>query len=270
MHRWLKALPLALALAALIVFATFAASCGSTNSQARFVNAIGDDTVSLDIYFNGTKVFGGVAPLGDSAAYVSIPAGSDQIEGWPSGNLTTTPPSFGPVPSPVSFNSGSQYTVVAAGKLPPSTTLIVAPVDNNTAPAVGTVNFRVIDASAAGVGAVDVYIIQNILADTPNCTLGTNCPAATISDVSSPLSSTTPYSSYVNVSYNSLGFGYTLYVTEAGSSPPTPLPGWSGGYQIQQVGSVTVGSIRTIVLVDNPGGNDGMSEAGTIVLSDLN
>ena len=42
MLRWLKALPLALAIAALIVFATFAASCGSNNSQARFVNAISE------------------------------------------------------------------------------------------------------------------------------------------------------------------------------------------------------------------------------------
>ena len=51
MLRWLKALPLTLALAALIVFATFAASCGSNNSQARFVNAISDDTAILGYRF---------------------------------------------------------------------------------------------------------------------------------------------------------------------------------------------------------------------------
>jgi len=269
MLRWLKALPLALAIVVLIVFATFAASCGSNNSQARFVNAIGDDTVSLDIEFNGTKVtgFGGIPPFHASGSnYVSIPAGSDQIQGLASGTATT---SFGPLTSPVSLNSGSQYTVVAAGKLPPSTTLIVAPVDTNTEPALGTVNFRVIDASAAGVGAVDVYIIPNSAPQTPNCTFGTNCSTTpTIPNVSSPLSSTTPYSGYINVPYNSLTYGYTMYVTEAGS--PDPLPGWSGGYQISQVGSVSVGSVRTIVLVDNPGGNSGMSEADTIVLTDLN
>ena len=269
MLRWLKALPLTLAIAALIVFATFAASCGSNNSQAGFVNAIGDDTVSLDIEFNGTKVagFGGIAPFQPSGSnYVSIPAGSDKIQGLASGTATT---SFGPLVSPVSLNSGSQYTVVATGKLPPGTTLIVAPVDNNTAPALGTVNFRVIDASSAGVGAVDVYIIQNNAQNTPSCTFGTNCPTTpTISNVSSPLASTTPYSPYVNVSYNSLNFGYTMYVTEKGQ--PGVLPGWNGGYQISQVGSVSVGSVRTIVLVDNQGGNSGMSEAGTLVLTDLN
>ncbi len=157
MLRWLKALPLTLAIAALIVFATFAASCGSNNSQARFVNAISNDTVSLDIDFNGTKVFGGVAPFTASGStYVSIPTGSDQIQGFASGTTTSS----SPVTSPVSFNSGSQYTVVATGMLA-GTVTIVAPVESNTAPAVGPVNFHVINASPAGVGAVDVYIIQN-------------------------------------------------------------------------------------------------------------
>ncbi len=267
MRRLLKALPLTLAIAALIVFATFAASCGSNNSQARFVDAISDDTTTLDIYFNGTKTFGltNDFPTDSGSTYVSIPTGSDKIQGFASG--TTTNPVFS-VTSPISFNSGSQYTVVATGLLA-GTVNIVAPVDTNTEPAVGVVNFRVIDASPAGVGAVDVYIIPNIAAGTPSCTLGVTCPAPAISDVSSPLSSTTPYSGYVNVNYNSLGnFGYTMYVTPTGQT--TPVQNWNGGYQLAEVGSVSVGSIRTIVLVDNPGGNTGMSDQGTIVLSDLN
>ena len=267
MRRWLNALPLTLALAALIVFATFAASCGSNNSQARFVNAISDDTQALDIEFNGTKVsgFGGIGPFTASGSnYVSIPTGSDQILGLASGTTTTA---FGPLDSPVSFNSGSQYTVVATGKLPPNTTLIVAPVDNNTAPAVGKVNFRVIDASLAVAGAVDVYIIPNIATATPSCTLGNNCGAPAISGVSSPQSSTTPYSTYETVSYNSIGsYGYTMYVTP--TTETTPVQGWSGGYQLPEIGSVTVGSIRTIVLVDNPGGQTMSSTP--ILLTDLN
>jgi hypothetical protein len=264
MLRWLKALPLTLALAALILFATFAASCGSSNSQARFVNAIADDTQSLDIEFNGTKAFGGVGPFAASGStYVSVPTGSVKIQGFASG--TTTNPAF-TVTSPVSFNSGSQYTVVATGLLAGTVNLVV-PVDTNTAPAVGTVNFRVIDASPASVGSVDVYIIQNSAQGTPSCTFGTNC-TPTIPGVSSPLSSTTPYSGYKNVPFNSLGFGYTVYVTQAGQTNTT-LPGWSGGFQLPQIGSVSVGSIRTIVLVDNAGGNNGMS-ATPIVLADLN
>jgi Domain of unknown function (DUF4397) len=265
MLRWLKALPLALALAALIVFATFAASCGSNNSQARFVNAISDDKQSLDIEFNGTKVsgFGGIGPFTASGStYVSIPTGSDKIQGLASGTTTTA---FGPLTSPISFNSGSQYTVVATGLL--ASPVIVAPVDNNTAPAVGKVNFRVIDASLAVVGAVDVYIIPNIATGTPSCTLGNNCGAPAISGVSSPQSSTTPYSTYETVSYNSIGsYGYTMYVTP--TTETTPVQGWSGGYQLPEIGSVTVGSIRTIVLVDNPGAQTMSSTP--ILLTDLN
>jgi hypothetical protein len=264
MLRWLKALPLTLAIATLIVFATFAASCGSSNSQARFVNAISDDAQSLDIQFNGTKRFGGVGPFSASGStYVSIPTGSDKIQGFAAG---TTTAAFNPITSPVSFNSGSQYTVVATGLLA-GTVNLVAPVDTNKAPANGTVNFRVINASPAGVGSVDVYIIQNIAQGTPSCTPSSTC-LPTISGVSSPLSSITPFSGYVPVPFNSLGnFGYTLYVTQNLST--IPLPGWNGGFPLPEIGSVSVGSIRTIVLVDNAGGNNGMSST-PILLSDLN
>ena len=267
MFRLLKALPLVLAIAALIVFAAFAASCGSGNTaQVRFVNAISDDTQTLDIYFDGTKVFGLPSPFPtkSGSTYAGVPTGSDKIQGFASG--TTTNPVFTQT-SPVSFTSGTQYTVVATGFLV-GTVNLVAPVDTNTAPAVGTVNFRVIDASPAGVGSVDVYIIPNIAQSTPSCTLGSNCPAPAISGVSSPLNSTTPYSDYKNVPYNSLGtFGYTMYVTPTNQT--TPVQGWNGGYQIPEIGSVSVGSVRTIVLVDNAPGNNGTSST-PIVLSDLN
>jgi hypothetical protein len=262
MLRLFKALPLTLTLAALIVFATFAASCGSTNSQARFVNAISDDHQSLDIEFNGTKRFGGIGPFSASGStYVSVPTGSDKIQGFASG--TTTNPVF-TLTSPVSFNSGSQYTVVATGQLSGSV-LLVAPVDTNTAPANGQVNFRVIDASPGGPGAVDVYIIQNSAQDTPSCAPagpGSACPP-TFPGLSSPSASTTPYSGYTKVSFNSLGFGYTLYVTQ----PNGTIPIFSG-VQLPEIGSASVGSIRTIVLVDNVGG--GSMSSTPIVLSDLN
>jgi Domain of unknown function (DUF4397) len=269
MLRWLKALPLTSAIAALIVFATFAASCGSTNSQARFVNAISDDTQSLDIDFNTTKAFGGVGPFAASGStYVSIPTGSDKIQGFASG--TTTNPVFG-VTSPTSFNSGSQYTVVATGKLT-ATVSIVAPVESSKAPANGTVNFNVINASPAYTQAVDVYILQD-QTSTPGSTCFGNqgCTETIISDIASPASSIKPYTTTpANVPYNSLGFGYTIYVTPTGS--PNVLPGWSGGYSFS-VGSVSVGSIRTIVLVDNACTdpcNGGTMSSTPIVLQDLN
>jgi hypothetical protein len=156
--------------------------------------------------------------------------------------------------------------VVATGLLA-GTVNLVSPVDTNKAPANGTVNFRVINASPGQPGAVDAYIIQNIAQGTPSCTPSSTC-LPTISNVSSPLSSITPFSGYVPVPFNSLGsFGYTLFVTPTGST--IPLPGWNGGFPIPEIGSVSTGSIRTIVLVDNAGGNTGMSST-PILLSDLN
>jgi|SRR5208282_897799 len=263
MCRLLKALPLTLAIAALIVLATFAASCGSGNTaQARFVNAISDDTQALDIEFNANKAFTAVGPFTASGStYVGVPTGSDKIAGFATGTTTQV---FS-VPSPVSYNSGSQYTVVAIGQLA-GTVTIVAPVDTNTEPANGSVNFRVINASLASPGSMDVYILQDQDSTAGStCTPagpGSNCPP-TITGIASPLASTTPFSSYVNVPYNSLGFGYTLYVTITEQSSPY----YAGPYSFN-AGSISVGSIRTIVLTDAAGGH-AMSTT-PIVLSDLN
>jgi len=260
MFRWLKALPPAVAMAAMIIFAIFAASCGSSNSSARFVNAISDDTQALDIEFSGTTEFKDVGPFTPSGStYVSIPTGSDKIQGFATG--TTTSPVFTQT-SPVSFNSGSQYTMVATGTLA-GTVVLLAPVDTNTAPANGSVNFRVINASLSGPGSVDVYILQDSAPNT-TCFGAVGC-SPQITALPSPVSSVNPVSSYVTLPYNSLGFGYTLYVTVTGQT--TPLPGWNGGYSFN-AGSVSLGSVRTIVLTDAAGGG-GMS-ALPIVLSDLN
>jgi hypothetical protein len=256
MPRPLKALPLALALATLIVLAAFLASCGSSDtSKARFVNAIADDNVSLDIDFNGTKVFGGVNPFpsASGSTYLSIPTGSDTIAGFASG--TTTNSLFSKT-SPVSFNSGSQYTLVATGFLSNSSVVFLAPVDTNTAPAVGNVNFRVINASlSSNIASVDVYILANPVIGSIGCP--TNCPTITALGATST-------SNYVTLPYNSNGQGFQMYVTVSGN--PTPL--YSGGFSIGSVGGVSVGSIRTLVLVD-VGGGGAMAE-NPIMLADLN
>jgi len=255
MPRPSKALPLSLALATLIVLAAFLASCGSSDrSQARFVNAIGDDTQSLDIDFNGMKVFGGVNPFpsASGSTYSSIPAGSDTIAGFASGTITN---SLFSKTSPVSFNSGSQYTVVATGFLSGSSVVLLAPTDTNTAPAVGNVNFRVIDASLSGPASVDVYILPNPVIGSIGCP--TNCPTITALGATST-------SDYKTLSYNPNG-GFQMYVTVSGST--TPL--YSGGFSIGNVGGVSVGTIRTLVLVDVAPGGAGMAE-NPIVLSDLN
>jgi hypothetical protein len=263
MLRLSKVVPLTMALAILaLATLTIFVGCTSGNStQARFVNVISDDKQSLDIEFNGTKAFNDILFPGFSAStYASVPAGSDKIQGFVTGS--TTNPVFTET-SPVSFSSGSQYTVVATGQLA-GTVIILAPVDNNTAPANGSVNFSVINASLGGPGSVDVYILQDSAPGT-NCFGTPPCPP-TITALPSPLSSITPYTaSPVTLPYNSLGFGYTLYVTTAGQT--NPLPGFNGGYSFD-AGGISVGSVRTIVLYDESGG--GQMSAQPIVLSNVN
>ncbi|MGD0470113.1 MAG: DUF4397 domain-containing protein [Terriglobales bacterium] len=255
MSRLLKALPLALAIVAVAALSIIAASCNSGNTQARFVNAI-SDADALDFYFNGTKIssFSDLQPnTVSSSSYTGVPAGSVQIQGFQTG---TTNSAF-PV-DVVSLNSGSYYTLVAAG-LSKGTVNILNLLDNNTAPANSFVNFRVINASTYGPtgsgGAVDVYILPE-----PNpCSPGIAGCTATIPNVASQTTS-----GYKMLPYNSEGNGWLLVVTEApGSSIQwinQPLNG---------VGSATEGAICTLVLYDQAGGTH-MSTTQTSKLNDLN
>jgi len=249
MVRWLKALPLALAIAALSIIAI---SCSSSNSaQVRFVHAI-QDASALDIEVNGTKVFTDVgftefqpAP----PAYTSVPSGSDTVEGLATGSTTEAFSN-----SPVSLAAGTQYTMVATGFVTSASSVVIMPLaDNNTAPANGSVNFRVINASPNGPSAVDVYIVPN-----PPQGLG--------SKTFSGLSYNDPSAyTYVTLPYNSsIPSGqpnYTMFVTTTG-----------GGNQIfsQTITAVSAsaGAIRTLVLTDRADGTS-MND-GAIVLNDLN
>ena len=92
---------------------------------------------------------------------------------------------------------------------------------------------------------MDVYIL-------PDSAPGISChPVVIVAPALPSLPFPPPYqsidttSAYVTLPYNSTGDGYTLYVTLAGQ----PIPLFNGGYSFN-VGSLSVGSIRTIVLVD--------------------
>lgn len=250
MLRALKALPLALAVMASIIFA---AGCGSSNSNARFVNAIADSNQALDIEFNGTKQFNDIGfPAASGSTYVSVPSGNDVIAGFAAG--TTTNAAF---TQNATLNSGSQYTLVATGFLSGSVTLL-SPVDNNTAPADGSVSFRVIDASFSGPASVDIWIIPNPITNNLGCPA--LCP--TITALSSPNQPTQATSSYVTMPFNSNGQGYSLFVAPSGSTNPL-----FGGQPIN-AGSSSLGTIRTLVLTDVA--NGGAMFQTPIVLDDLN
>jgi hypothetical protein len=253
MSRLLKTLPLTLALAALSIFT---AGCGSSNgpAQVRFVNAIQDTAqygTALDIEVNGTKdfpqvPFQGVQP---SSGYTKIASGGVAIQGLETG---TTIPVF---VADISFNAGVQYTVVATGFATNiSKVVTISSTDNNTAPASGKPEFRVINASPSGPngipGAVDIYIVP----------IGSNGPLTPPATIPSLVYRST--SSYIPLTYNpnfEQGFNYTMFVTAAGTTTPI---------LIAQNLSASAGAIRTLVLTDQQ--NVDQLNQLAIVLNDLN
>src|SRR5713226_4987815 len=222
MFRFLKALPVTLALAALSIFA---ASCGSgSQSQIRVVNAIPDvpNNTPLDIDVNGTKVvtalaFDGISPsTTPPATYTKVKAGSgDTITAFVNGT-TINPVNNGTT----NLSGSSQYTVVlngrAANNNPPGVLT-----DNNAAPTSGNLEFRVIDASVfTPANGFDVYI-------TP--------PSGDITGITPQtivIGQATSYVSVANGSYN------VVVIPHDGSIP-----------SINQNYAELDGSIRTVVIV---------------------
>jgi hypothetical protein len=253
MSRWLKILPLTLALAALSILA---ASCNSASpAQVRFVNAIQDTDqygAALDIEFNGTRDFSDVAFFGylPISGYTSVPLGSDTIEGLETATSTEI------FDANVSLNPGtqSQYTIVATGfAINSSKIAIISAADNNTAPVAGKVEFRVINASPSGPSGVDIYIV-------PVGSSGSIAPPPTIANLAYR-----GVSGYVALPYNSNrvdGANYTMFVTATGTTAPILIT------QSLSAGSSSEGSIRTLVLTDQQ--NIDQLNPLAIVLNDFN
>jgi len=253
MLGFVKALPLILALA---ILGLFTASCNSSNNaHVRFVNAIADTedygNTGLDIDFNGTKEFTDVAFSGiqPTSGYTPVPSGSVTVNGLETGgtNVIFSLPG-------VDLSSGTDYTLVSTGNVLETNVKIISPADNNTAPANGSVNFRVINASPSGPGgggaAADVYVLQipndGIVGETPQ--------------ISGLAYDTT--SSYVTVPFNSGGEGWSLIVTVHGGTTPFM------NTTINNFGSATTGAICTLVLTDQQEGNQ--MNSSPIYLNDLN
>ena len=240
MFRLLKALPLTLALAALSFFAT---SCGSSSqSQVRVVHAISDGP-ALDINVNTTKpftniAFGGVQPT--PPAYTKVASGSDSLEAVDTGTTTAVIAN-----TSASLSGSSQYTVLLTGFLngtdvnAPTFNLIT---DNNAAPTSGNVEIRIIDGSAnTPQGGFNVYIVP------PGTNIGTLTP-----QISGLLIGQASSYQSLNITSNM----YEVIVTPNGTQTP----------YIDQTYTITAGSIRTLVIVDN--GNQ-VSQL-PLLLTDLN
>ena len=234
MLRFLKVLPLTLFLAALSFFAT---SCGSgSQSQIRVVHAISDGP-AFDVDINGTKIFTNIGfdSFQPSSGYTKAASGSVTIAVLDTGTTTQVFSSTG------SLSGSAQYTVVLSGFNANPNAAVIR--DTNTAPASGNVEFRIIDASPSGPASVDVYIVP---------------PGTDITNVIpqiSGLGSSTQASSYASLTAAT----YAVIVTASGNK--TPL--------VNQNYTLVSGQIRTLVLVDNLGGGNGMSTF-PLELSDLN
>jgi hypothetical protein len=224
------------------------------------VNAIDDlNGGSLDVYFNGSDTFPDIAAgqalpsAGSAATYTPVPSGSDTIQAYPhgasSGGLFSNPGAN------ETLNGSTQYTVllggqygITAGTSAPNLWVLT---DNNTAPATGYLEVRVIDGSLWGnqnfTSGFDIFLV----------------PYGTIINPSNPsfsglsLGQSTGY-----LSLQAFSSGYTLAVA------PTSDP--SDTFFSQNYTSVTTGGqIFTIVLVDN-NSNQPNGLATPLLLTDLN
>lgn len=226
MLRLFKALPLVFAIASLCLFA---ASCGSSGqSQLRVVQAI-SDAPALDVAVNTTKVatninFQGFQP---TTGYTKVPSGTVTLQAYDTGTTTSI---VSPNGVSTSLNGSSQYTLLLAGFLNGSGGTAPAfyeITDTNTAPASGTVEFRIIDGSSnTGVGGFDVYIVPP----------GTNLTGVTPQVAGLTLGQASSYIS-LDVANN----GYSVIVTPHGSQLA----------DVNQNYNLVAGQIRSLVIVDN-------------------
>ena len=199
----------------------------------------------MDIYFYGPQQVNGFDLLADvgfrgfvpATGYTNTLSDSNMMKGLVNPSDTTAAFS-----DPVSWGAGLHYTVVATGFSATgsngSNVVLESILDDNSPPASGSVEFRVINASPhSPPGGVDVYIDP-----IPVQGLG----SAVISGLAYQ-----EVSKYVSLVYfpgnnpKNTNNGYELYVTASGSSTPI----------ISQYLGPADNTAHTLVLTDIQGGN---------------
>lgn len=253
MSRLWKALCLAVAVVALGVFA---ASCGAGGTSYRIINAIANynylGTGGFDITLNGSTeftsvMFTNINPPGKDA-YKSVSPGSQTLDVFPHamtvGGVPVLEGSF-------TFSSHTRYTVLLMGNNTFNLYAAQPFTDNDTAPASGDFEFRVIDASSnlpspqgGQPGGVDIYIVGS-----PSVVTGPNPPPPNANLVYGQASS------YVS---NPSGSTWWLVVTAHQGRIPLISPTSYTPSALQ---------IETIVLVD---GQNGFGVGPPLIYSDLN
>jgi hypothetical protein len=240
MSRVFKFLPFAPAIVALCIFA---AGCGSSSriAQYRVVQAIPDAPGSFDVSVNGKSVFTNVAfgSAEPTFGYQSVPVGSDPIEVTQAGT---------PVINDTSMNliAGTQSTTLLTGLYAAPAAVVLR--DNNTAPPSGQAELRIVDASPSAPASLDIYVV------TPGVDITQREPTI------SPLQFG-QQSAYQDLTTGKSGNTQVMViVTESGDPTKAQL--------VNQIYTISVGQIRTLVLVDASGG--GAISSIPLELSDLN
>jgi hypothetical protein len=184
--------------------------------------------------------FAGVYPPATASThYVTVSKGVQNVDGFLPGE-TTNP--ISPVGT-ISLNGSTQYTIIAVG-LEESEAPPVVIVDNNDAPPGNSLEYRIINASLnSPTTGVDVYVVP---------------PGTKITNFA-PQISNLGYEQAQTAELAVVSDGFSIVVTTSGGK--TPLLTVSSTAQ--------AGSITTIVLLDNVGGNNGISQT-PLVLNDLN
>ncbi len=240
MSRVFKALPFGPAIVALCIFA---ASCGSNSGtgQYRVIQTIPDAPGNFDISVNGKNVFTNVAFESTEPAfgYQSVPVGSDPIE---------VTQAAAPVIGSTNMNliAGTQSTVLLTGLYAAPTAVILR--DNNTAPLSSQAELRIVDASPSAPTSLDMYIVA------PGIDITQRQPtisALQLGEQSAYQDLTTEKSGNAQI---------TVIVTKSGDPTKTQY--------VNQIYTLSVAQIRTLVLVDASGG--GAISFVPLELSDLN
>ena len=252
MPRLWKPLCIGLAVITLAFVSIFAASCGSSNTSYRVVDAIANydytSTGGFDININGSIVFSGMLfgniQPSKNDNYQGASSGNNALEVFPhNADVNGTEQGSPVINSSLGFGSGTQYTVLLMGNNTTNPYVAQPFTDNNAVPTTGDFEFRVIDASNNLTKNVDIYIVGSVVVVTgpkppaPSATLTFGQASGYISDASGT---------------------WWLVITNQHFHTPIVPPTSYAPSALQ---------IRTIVLVDGP---DGLGVGTPLVFNDLN
>ena len=200
--------------------ALFATGCGSSSAHIRLLNAIPIQS-SLDMLIDGKNLASSI-PYGAASGYVSVGSGSRHLQIEATGSTPFVDETIKVSGNVTIMDTTSGATVVT---------------DNNSAPASGDVNIRVVNASF-NLGPVDVYVV------TSGTSIGTT-----------PTFSSLAVSSVST--YDSVAAGtYQVFFTTPGTANVVLS---TGSF------SFTSGQVRTVVALDGQTGG-----VTSVVLADVN